>query len=344
MRDFIVNCGKLFKHLRSKWKVILCAAIIGAATGLYYASTKETTYKAVLTFALEEDSGSSFGGALGIASQLGFDFGGSSGIFTGDNLIELMRSRSMIERALLTPVIIGGKENTLAEHYIDMMEYRADWGENPKLKDLDFGMSQKRESFTRVQDSVLGRFYNEVIRDNLTVEQPEKGVSIISVTTTSPSEYFSKYFTEVLVEEVSEFYVKTRTQKSATNLAILQHQVDSVRNALTSAISGVAAYREEFPNQNSALQRLNVPSQKRQFDVRSNESILTELVKNLEVLKISLRKETPLIQIIDKPILPLEKERLGKGKAMVLGALIVSMIVVFGLVCKLLYGYIMNNG
>jgi hypothetical protein len=35
--------------------------------------------------------------------------------------------------------------------------------------------------------------------------------------------------------------------------------------------------------------------------------------------KVTLRKETPLIQIIDRPILPLAKERFGKAKGIVLG-------------------------
>ena len=35
--------------------------------------------------------------------------------------------------------------------------------------------------------------------------------------------------------------------------------------------------------------------------------------------KVSLRKETPLLQVIDAPILPLEKEKLGRLKSLVLG-------------------------
>ncbi len=49
------------------------------------------------------------------------------------------------------------------------------------------------------------------------------------------------------------------------------------------------------------------PSAKRQVDVQANKAILTELVKQTELAKVTLRKETPLIQIIDRPILPLMK-------------------------------------
>jgi uncharacterized protein involved in exopolysaccharide biosynthesis len=53
--------------------------------------------------------------------------------------------------------------------------------------------------------------------------------------------------------------------------------------------------------------------------VQANTAILTELVKQSELAKVTLRKETPLIQIIDRPILPLAKERFGKAKGIVLG-------------------------
>jgi hypothetical protein len=43
-------------------------------------------------------------------------------------------------------------------------------------------------------------------------------------------------------------------------------------------------------------------------DVQANTAILTEeLVKQTELAKVTLRKETPLIQIMNGPILPLTK-------------------------------------
>ena len=74
----------------SIWKyflVFICVANIG----LVY--TTPPTYTATLTFALEE--GESGGGSLsGLASQFGYNIGG--GAFTGDNLLELMKSRRLI--------------------------------------------------------------------------------------------------------------------------------------------------------------------------------------------------------------------------------------------------------
>ena len=95
---------------------------------------------------------------------------------------------------------------------------------------------------------------------------------------------------------------------------VLQRQVDSVRNALNGAIIGVANETDNVYNLNPAFNIKGAPSKKKQIDVQANTSILTNLVVQLELAKITLRKETPLIQLIDRPILPLDKEQLGKVK------------------------------
>jgi uncharacterized protein involved in exopolysaccharide biosynthesis len=45
-----------------------------------------------------------------------------------------------------------------------------------------------------------------------------------------------------------------------------------------------------------------------------------EIVKNLELSKLTLLNQTPIIQIIDKPILPLEEEFKSKTTLGLLGA------------------------
>jgi uncharacterized protein involved in exopolysaccharide biosynthesis len=47
-----------------------------------------------------------------------------------------------------------------------------------------------------------------------------------------------------------------------------------------------------------------------------------------------LRKETPLIQIIDRPILPLPKERFGKAKGILMGGFLAGFFMAFGLIGK----------
>jgi hypothetical protein len=44
-----------------------------------------------------------------------------------------------------------------------------------------------------------------------------------------------------------------------------------------------------------------------------------------------------LIQIIDKPILPLSKERFGKSKGILLGGILGSFLIILGLVIRRIF-------
>ncbi|MCA6478116.1 MAG: lipopolysaccharide biosynthesis protein [Chitinophagaceae bacterium] len=314
-----------FKFLHSKWVIIVCTGIIGGAIGLGYAWLKKPVYKAMVTFALEDDkqSGGGLSGALGLASSLGFDLGGSAGgAFSGANLIELMKSRKMVEKALTNPIKVGNDSITLADRLIEILEKRKKL-EEEKIwvgKAL-FPLGANQGKFNLKQDSLISILYQNVTGDNgiLSVAQKDKKISIITVEVATIDELFSKVFAESIVKEVSQFYIETKSKKARNNVAILQKQADSVRNELNQAITGVAVVSDNTFNLNPALNVNRVPSTKRQVDVQANTAILTQLVTNLELAKVALMKETPLIQLIDQPILPLKKDKPGKLKSLLLG-------------------------
>ncbi|SKB93867.1 Wzz/FepE/Etk N-terminal domain-containing protein [Daejeonella lutea] len=330
LKEIFLKAGEWVKYLISKWYLILIAGILGGALGLYYAYQQQPVYTAELTFALEDDQGGS-GGYAGLASQFGLNLGGGGGggVFAGENLIELMKSRSLIEKTLLTSVSIGGyKEITLAEYFIVFNKLHESWQDKPELKNLHFYPRADRTKFTLKQDSVLGKFYKVIVNGTLTVNRKDDQLGIIMIRVKSGNEQFAKKFVETLAEVVTGFYVETKTKKSVQNLAILQYQTDSVRRALNYAISGVAVSADMNPNPNPARRVLAVPSQRRTVDVQASQAILTELVKNLEISKMSLRRETPLIQVIDTPILPLDITMFGKRRGLMIGGIIGGFLMI----------------
>ena len=53
--------------------------------------------------------------------------------------------------------------------------------------------------------------------------------------------------------------------------------------------------------------------------------------------KVTLRRETPLIQVIDRPILPLEKVRFGKAKGIIFGGFLAGFLISIWLILRRLY-------
>ena len=208
---------------------------------------------------------------------------------------------------------------------------------NPKFENIQFLPNTNRKYFTRVHDSILGVIYKNLSKSSLSVAQKDKKIAIINMDVSSTNELFAKYFCEALAKQVGRFYVTTKSKKARMNMAILQRQTDSIRAELNSAITGVAVANDNTFNLNPALNVRRAPSARRQVDVQANTAILTELVKQTELAKVTLRKETPLIQVIDRPILPLTKERFGKAKGILIGGFLVGFLAVMGLILKRIF-------
>ena len=336
LKELLFKAKEWYTFLLSKWKTIVLAGVVGALLGLGYSFYKKPIYTATLTYALED--GKAAGGGLGnLASSFGLDLGGSggnSGAFSGANLMELFKSRSMVEQTLLSPVTYNKTTISLAEMFIQEKEWRYKWDEKPKLKDLKFLPNADKTKFTRAQDSIFGVIYNDLSKNALTVEQKDKKVAIGTITLNGTNEYFVQQFTLALTNTVTNFYVETKIKRAKENMDILVRQTDSIRGELNGAITGVAVANDNTFGLNPALNVKRVPSARRQVDVQANTAILTEIVKQTELAKVTLRKETPLIQVIDQPILPLTKEKFGKIKGIVLGGLLAGFLMILGLIVR----------
>ena len=325
--DLISRIKEITKYLKSKWIIILSFSFLGALLGLGYSILKKPTYTAVCTFVLEDaKSGGGLGQYTGLASLAGINLGGSSGgIFEGDNIIELYKSRAMIEKALLAQDINNRNNEPLINAFIKAYNLKNKWINDDLGENVNFNINQK--SFTRVQDSLITDIVDVFNKKLLNVIKPDKKLNIIKVEVESKDEYFSKNFTEKLVQVVNEFYTQTKTKKTFQNVQILQHQADSVKESLNASLFGVASAIEASPNANPQLVSLKVLSQKKQIDVQAATAIYSEIVKNLEITKISLREEKPLIQIIDEPVLPLPSSKVKKYIATLVGFFTSALII-----------------
>lgn len=351
LKELILKIQDWWRYLLSKWLIILICGLAGGAIGFFYAFYKKPLYTATTTFVLEDEKagGGGLGNLAGLASMAGVDLGGSGGgIFQGDNILGLYRSRTMLEKTLLTQIEADGGKELLVNRFIDL-NLREKWTSKPELVNFKFSEDslQNRDSFfkpDRLRDSILGVIVIELNKKYLSVSKPDKKLSTIQVDVRSQDELFAKAFNDELVKNVNEFYINTKTKKTLQNVNILQHKTDSVRSVMNGAIYTAVSVSDATPNLNPTRQIQRVaPAQRAQFSAETNKSILAEMVKNLEMTKMALLKETPLIQVVDKPIYPLKKEQFGKAKGIIIGGVLFGFICACGLILKRFYKNIINE-
>lgn len=260
------------------------------------------------TFVLDNDSTSSMGDLSSLASLAGINassFIEASSLFQIDNIQELYRSNAMIKKTLLSKSKIDKKEILIIERFIKSENLENKW------TGLGFNINDLRSNKTsRVQDSLIKGLVKLIKKEYLLVDKPSRKTTILEIGFDHKDEVLAKIFNENLVKIVNQFYHETKTLKTGSNLKTLQRQSDSVKIVLDSSIMILAETDQKIPNPNP-LSKVNlVPYQKAMIDVQANSAIYQELLKQLELAKVTHRNNMPLIQVIDKPTYPLENSRL----------------------------------
>jgi hypothetical protein len=332
--DVFVKLRATLKFLWSKKTSIIIASVIGGIIGLTYSLVKPIEHQAKLTFIVDQDGGMSSLSALsGIASSIGLGelggSGGGGGLYDNQaNLMNYLKSRSIIETAYLS--LIPGTKTTFAERFADKYDWKEDWREDAILKSINFRSPKPRDAFTLQEDSVLFEMYKFTLEKGLlSVGLTDEEGSIITISYTTVDDTLSKFFPEVLLNIVSENYIKAKTKQARENVQILQHQTDSVRVTLNKALFNAASETDQVFGLNPALNVRRVPATKEQIDIKASSVLLEELIKNLELAKVQLKEETPLIELIDNPRFPLEEIKKGKIMSLLIGGVVASFLYVF---------------
>lgn len=334
-KEIIQNFSGWISYFISQWKILLLAGLLGIGLGALVSIFKKPVFVATTSFVLEDGDSGGMGSMSGLASLVGVNLGsmgGTSGLFQGDNIMELYRSERMLDEALLSPF---DENQLLIDRFIEFEKIDKKWASKVDISTMDF--STARENFSVSQDSVVKEVAQLVRENQLSVAKPDRKLTIIQVSVSSKDEAYAKVFNERLVENVNEFYRETKTKKTSENLAILQSQADSVRKILDQSIGAYASATDRVPNANPLLSSATVETKKRQIDVQATGAVYEEVVKNLEIAKVNHRNNSPLIQIIDSPRFPLERSEIRLVKGMVYGFVIVVLLSVFWIYFRRLY-------
>ena len=286
---------------------------------LAYNYIKSPVHYAKTTFVLDSQSSSnSIGDVASLASLAGINassFIDASGLFQIDNIQELYKSNSMIIETLLSKSTFNKNQITLINRFGEIEKINKKW----KKLGVDFDNYILSKTNKRLHDSILIEASEIIKEDYLIVEKPSRKTTILEIGFDHKDELLAKNFNENLVTIVNDFYFKTKTQKSGKNLKILQRQADSIKKVLDKSILVLANEDQRVPTPNPLIKTNLVPYQKAMIDVQSNGTIYQQVITQLELAKVTHRKNSPLIQIIDKPTLPLENSKLKFIECLIYG-------------------------
>lgn len=322
-----------FSYVKTKllWLLYTLLFIVSCSL-VYYFVLQKPKYEAITTFILEEKTSAVGGGLSGLASQIGVDLGGltgSIGLFAGDNILDIIRSRSIIEKVLISKVDSskGLQSETLVDLYINWNNLHQKWADKDDLAKINY-LTYSNNKSTRLQDSILFVVYEKINKNNLIVERANKKGSIFEVKTIAGNEVFAKLFTERLVLETIKMYLNIKTGTATRNIQRLENRADSLMNLLNSKSFRSATL--QVLDANIAYKTSSVPVEVSQREKTVTYALYTEVVKNLEASRMALASQTPVINLLDNAKYPLEDKRFSLPLILAL-SIIFSAIIFFAM-------------
>ncbi|MEN9299902.1 MAG: hypothetical protein RLZZ429_2215 [Bacteroidota bacterium] len=330
-RMLLDNWWNSFLHALRSWKLISVGVLVGVLLGLAYAYIKKPVYTARISFVVEESKSGGGNLASALAGQFGFDMSniaGSGGVLAGDNVLELLKSRSLLRKTLLTGYPEAPASQSLADLYANVYRLKEKWADDEKIgKTVMFKTGQTK--LPRLEDSLLQIITERILKKELSIAKPEKKLSFFELELTTRSEPLSVLICERLLKTATDFYIQTKTSRIRTNVERLQRRADSLAYRLDQKTASAANTGLRLIDINPAYTSPLIDAEIKSRDKYIQSTVYAEIIANLEASKTALIQETPTIQIVDQPELPLKKQKVKWYWSMLAGAMIAFVVSVY---------------
>lgn len=298
---------------KKRWLIIAGGLAIGVFLG-FFAYTSAVYFKAITIFH-PETSGQQAAGLR--ANPLSFILGGSGkeGSEAGF-MIGILKSRNITESVAGDTIDFHGSRKLVADAVFEAFPksispvaiYQRLFMKSPLLLPLDKKVTN------------VGLY----MREKMFIETTEEG--FIQFEFSFVDEELVKLLSEKCMAKLDEYYRNQKTEKARQNYLFFEYRTDSVKKELDKANRAVARFYDES--------KFGIKASSEVFlrDQEAKIQLLTELYVELEIskeqAKAQYQKDTPVIQILDFPNPPYEKEERSVPLFAILGFLIATILLV----------------
>ncbi len=326
-----MNTNKLLKEIVNriiKYRLLILAGGTGFAVLLFfYANNKRSTYTSKATlFPLTHPSDNSLANNT-LSGILGL--GDAPKSFSGEatiNIIELALSRNIRQKVSAARLKEFGNK-TVTELLVD---------------DMNDNKSFFSEKITipadSIERSILG---SEILKPNINAKMSKNGV--LEFYYTGNKKELITPISNVLVNELSQFYIDLKRAKAIDDYNFTLGKIDSFQNMIndidrhaihiqkTTLFTPTDLLEYNLPKDNISADKIRIG---RQRDISIN---------NRDEAVWRLQKVTPIIAVLDKPVAPFEKVSPPRVIYTIVGFIIGLILTTMLLISSLLYRYTKNE-
>jgi hypothetical protein len=326
-----MNSIELIKQLISRLKKYswLIAIIAAAFGGFFYYMAKQSVlmYTAKSTvFPLNGTADASPGST--ISSLLGLGEGTKS--FTGDasiNIVELANSRRTREAVAMVR-IPSLNNKSVSELLIEENNKHTGFMQNTRI-------DPPKDSLSKINIA------SNLLKGAFSAKINKTGILELYFINSSPE--LVREVSYIYIDKLSEFYIDLKKKKAQIDFEFAVKKADSLFVVLNQLDKRAIALDESTFFTNETLKRYNLPKINLAQDKATVQSQYYYAVNNRESAAYRLQKETPIIEILDKPEWPFDTVQKSTFTYVIMGVFLGLIIGIFLVSWKVINKYMADE-
>ena len=291
--------------LKKHFILLVFVSLMGGGLGFIYAFLDKPIYTANTRFMLKNEGvGSLFGGQMtGLSSLLG---GGQMGTPL-ERTAEVIGSDRIVGRALLRTATIKDTSDLIINHFLRRSTLRKQWEKDtilnkvvflPEDHDISKMTIAQRKAYKIIKAMVSPEKGEGVVRKSF-----DKKSGVLTLSCVHRDEAFAIALSQVIYDELSEFFVEQMTFSANNNADVMKRKLDSIQSELN-------VVRRTYATQTD--QSLGLLLQQDKVDLKAlavKEQMLNvmyaEAVRNYESFRFVNQAAMPSLTLIETPYAPL---------------------------------------
>lgn len=279
-----ISLSDILLTLTEHFKVIVLTTFIAVFfTFTYVQFIQQPLYVSWATVLLPENKMGNLGGLAGLASQFGVNVP--------------MEAEADLSSPSLYPELL--RSRTFAEKILDKEFYLDKYGKKlPLLAILTHGDKPPefgRDTLITEAVDILNEEYFEFDQD------PKSTFSVIKVT--APEPVFARELTDVVLEELEALNRYFKSQTVSEKTTFIDNRISSVEEDLESSEKKLKEFKEK--NRQISSPALQLDQERLEREVEVQKGVYLILKQQLELAKIEEVQETSVVQVLDRPAVPL---------------------------------------
>ena len=328
LKELILKIQEYWRELWKNWLLIGLICVPFVAYKLYDAFTTPVVYPGTLTFMVDEDEGNRLSPFAGVLGQFGLG-GGGTGKYNLDKILEISKSRRVLQMALFSKSKVQGKEDYLANHLIRQFEFHEKWEDDTTgMKDFLYThgeVPQFTKNENKALKSLLGLLNGNDREPGIYKTSYDEDTGIMSLRFNGRSQDITIGFLDTMFVRLSSYYVEKTIEKSENTYRIIKEKADSLAQELAAVEFELAQFLDRNRNIYSVTEG-KLKEGRLTTKVSRLQAMYGEAIRNLEISELNLRNKEPFITLIDSPIEPLAPQRKSLILALIIGGILGVMI------------------